>query len=130
MRYDNVVPASPAMTRALVMIARAFANPWGVQKANARQVLGLGPRSRTARANYGGIAAEFAKQELNLHDAILHLRFFRRIEKAKIVPNRDKLGRNLEALMLLRWVRRHNPRAFYPIRDALTSTATITPRSW
>jgi hypothetical protein len=129
-RYDNIRPTSPAMTRALVMINRAFANRWGKEKARARQVCTLGPRSQTARARYGDIAHQMKKQELNLHDAILHLRFFRRIEKAKTAPNKYQLGRHLEALMLLRWLRRHNPRAYYPIRDALTSTSTIMPRSW
>lgn len=128
--YDNIRPASPAMTRALIMINRAFANPWGVQKSNARRMCGIGPRSQEARAKYGDIAGDMKRQQANLHDAILHLRWFRTIEKAKLAPNKYQLGRHLEALILLRWVRLNNPHAYYAIRDALTSTSTIVPRSW
>lgn len=130
-RYrDNVIPASPAMTRAVLTLHRAFANPWGVQKSNARRMCGIGPRSQEARARYGDLAAQMKKDEFNIHDAIISLQFFRRIEKAKIAPNKYQLARHLEALILLRWLRRNNPRAYYAIRDALTSTSTIVPRSW
>ena len=129
-RYDNVVPASPAMARTILALHRAFANKWGVQKSNARRMCGIGPRSLEARARYGDIAAQMKKDEFNIHDAIISLQFFRRIEKAKIAPNKYQLARHLEALMLLRWLRRNNPRSYYAIRDALTSTATIMPRSW
>ena len=130
-RYsDNVVPASPAMTRAVLALHRAFSNKWGVQKSNSRRMCGLGPRSLEARARYGDIAAQMRKDEFNIHDAIISLQLFRQLEKAKIAPNPYQLGRHLEALILLRWLRRNNPRAYYAIRDALTSTATIMPRSW
>jgi hypothetical protein len=126
----NVVPASPAMARALLALHRAFSNPWGRQKAQAREMCGLGPRSQAARARYGDLAATIARQKLNLHDALLHVKFARNIEKSKIAPNRFHLARYLEAIILLRWLRRHNPRAYYAIRDALTNTSTIVPRSW
>ena len=129
-RYDNVVPASPAMARTILALHRAFANKWGVQKSNARRMCGIGPRSLEARARYGDIAAQMRKDEFNIHDAIISLQLFRRLEKAKIVPSPYQLGRHLEALILLRWLRRNNPRAYYAIRDALVSTATIMPRSW
>lgn len=130
-RYsDNILPASPAMTRAVLALHRAFANKWGVQKSNARRMCGIGPRSLEARARYGDIAAKMRKDEFNIHDAIISLQLFRRLEKAKIAPNPYQLGRHLEALILLRWVRRYNPRAYYAIRDALVSTTTIMPRSW
>jgi hypothetical protein len=130
MRYDNIRPASPAMTRGILALHRAFSNPWGRQKAKAREICTLGPRSQTARERYGDIAHEMAKQQFNVHDAILHLRFFRRIEKGKIAPNRYHLARHLEAMILLRWLRRYKPHAYYPFRDALLDTSTIMPRSW
>ena len=130
-RYsDNVIPVSPAMTRAILMINRAFANPWGRQKAQAREMCGLGPRSQATRARYGDIAAVIRRQELNLHDAILHLKFARNIERSKIAPNRYQLARYLEALMLLRWLRRYDRHSYYSVRDAICASNTIGPRSW
>ena len=136
MRYDNIRLASPAMTRALVMINRAFANPWGKEKSMARTMMHIGPRHEAARARYSDIATTMARQQFGLADAIRHLRF-----AYKLDVNRYNRARYLECLMLLRWVRCNNPHTYYAIRDALTSTSTIAcppkpsgegwvPRSW
>ena len=136
LRYDNIRPASPAMTRALVMIQRSFSNPWGREKSMSRTMLKLGPRHEAARARYRDIATTMARQRFGLADAIRHLRF-----AYKLDVNRYNRARYLECLMLLRWLRLNNPHGYYAIRDALTqppprgsggqaSTSTITPRSW
>jgi hypothetical protein len=125
MRYDNIRPASPAMTRALVMINRAFANPWGKERSMAKTMLNLGPRHEAVRARYGDIAATMARQKLSLTDAIQHLRFARKLE-----PTNYNRARYLESLIMLRWMRRHYPNRYYSTRDAIIGTATIMPRSW
>jgi hypothetical protein len=114
-RYDNVVPASPAMTRALVMIARAFANKWGKERSMAKTMMHLGPRHEAARARYSDIAATMARNQFGLDAAILHLRFARKLESTNY-----HRARYLECLMVLRWLRRNNPHQYYFIRDALT----------
>ena len=120
-RYtDNIRPASPAMTRALVMINRAFANPWGKERSMAKTMLRLGPRHEAARARYGDIATTMARQRFGLADAIRHLRFAHKLD-----VNRYNRARYLECLMLLRWVRRNNPHQYYWVRDALTSCGSI-----
>ena len=125
MRYDNIRPASPAMTRAIMAIHRAFSNPWGKERSMAKTMLNLGPRHEAVRARYGDIAATMARQQFGLDAAIAHLRFVRMFE-----TNRYHRARYLESLIMLRWMRRNYPHRYYSTRDALTDTSTIMPRSW
>jgi len=125
MRYDNVRPASPAMTRTILAIHRAFSNPWGKERSMAKTMLNLGPRHAAVRARYGDIAATMARQQFSLNAAILHLRFARKLE-----PTNYNRARYLECLIMLRWMRRNYPHRYYSTRDAITDTSTIMPRSW
>jgi len=107
------------------MINRSFSNPHGREKSMARTMMGLGARHDAARARYGDIVDTMKRQGFGLRDAIQHIRFARTLE-----PTNYNRARYLECLIMLRWLRRHNPHAYYAIRDALVSTSTIMPRSW
>ena len=74
----------------------------------------LGPRHAAARARYGDIAAVMAQHKFGLAAAIVHLRFGRKLD-----PRRYNHARYLECLLILRFLRRHNPQQYYFIRDAL-----------
>ena len=116
----NVTPASPAMLRALLMINRAFSNPWAREKSMCRTMMHIGPRHAAARARYGDIAATMAQHKFGLTAAILHLRFGR-----KLHPHSHQRARYLEALLILRFLRRRNPHQYYWVRDALTATTAV-----
>lgn len=116
--YTSTVTFLPsaALTRALAMIEREFANKNGSAKSMAKTMLKLGAADIAVHARYGYLARRLSDWRLNLDDTLKHLRFAYLCEPHPF--NRQIL---MEATILLRWIRRHERNRFYSIRDALTN---------
>jgi len=124
---------SPALATALRRIELAFANPNGRYIANARLALKLGHRDAESRARYGWILYEMPDAQ-DLSGAIHHVGVLLEAEQRAHDRSFKAWGRSyrprlryaclFEAMLVLRWVKRHCPGRFAEIVSALDVPAT------
>lgn len=111
---ESRVPPSPALLRAVGHIERRFANRRGRAKSMARSMLRVGACHPAPQARYGDLARRLDNMQLGLGDALIHVRFAYMLER---VPYNREILR--EAMLLLRWLRRHNPDSYYAVRETV-----------